>query len=152
MSPENLTEPHPESNLSSNLIKVLGDELAQLKIGVEKRAHQIASERAKASRKRGAPEGDRSLNTAVEMEDLTHALDESLGKKSAEVSTDRFWDLFPPFTVLCFVLCLIFGYFGIYNSDKNTGFLDIAKIFAGALVGSATSNRINTIRSNRRAH
>jgi hypothetical protein len=36
------------------------------------------------------------------------------------------------------------------TGGKDTGFLDIAKIFAGALAGSTTSTAISTVRSQRR--
>ena len=136
--------------ISPNLQKALEDEVLRLKTGVEERARQLALERVTVIPEDGmsAEEGAVAL-PSVQMSDLNLALDETLGKKTAAVPKISFFDLFPPFSCLCFLLCLIFGGFGMARS--TSGFLDIAKIFAGALVGSTTSSGIGTIRSLRKA-
>jgi hypothetical protein len=46
------------------------------------------------------------------------------------------------FLVLAVMLTLVFGAFGLFHPDDNdvAGFLDIAKIFAGAVVGGAAGS------------
>lgn len=39
-------------------------------------------------------------------------------------------------TIICAVLAVVFGYLGLRQDGAQNGFLDIAKIFAGAIVGS----------------
>lgn len=61
----------------------------------------------------------------------------------------RFFEWFPPLTVACCFLTIFFGWFGVYALSSGTGiqngnnFIDIAKIFAGAIVGSTSSVFIN---------
>ena len=54
----------------------------------------------------------------------------------------RFWPWleanFTGFMIITSILAIIFGYFGAMGGEeKNKEFLEIAKIFAGALVGAA---------------
>jgi hypothetical protein len=60
-----------------------------------------------------------------------------------------FFELFSPFTLICFALTLAFGGLGLSSKDSkiSSSFLDIAKIFAGALVGSTTSNISKQVRT-----
>lgn len=69
----------------------------------------------------------------------------------------RFFELFPPITIVCFILTIAFGGFGIYalnNSgsgiQNGNSFIDIAKIFAGAIVGSTTSIAVKAYTNRRR--
>ncbi len=142
-----------EPEISPKLEAALGDEMVRLRKRVEARARQFALERAIALPAEETPVGEKAPPAPpVLLNDLTLALDETLGKRTVAAPKTSFFDLFPPFTCLCFLLCLIFGGFGMHNAGaRDTGFLDIAKIFAGALVGSTTSTAISTIRSQRRS-
>ena len=66
-----------------------------------------------------------------------------------------FLALFPPFILLSFILTVVFGVLGLWatlgsESTKQSligpGFLDIAKIFAGAMVGSASANITSSLK------
>lgn len=48
------------------------------------------------------------------------------------------------FLISAMILTLVFGAFGLYHPDDGdvAGFLDIAKIFAGAVVGGAAGNAL----------
>lgn len=63
-----------------------------------------------------------------------------LGK--GNLSRKRLWPWleanFTGFMIITSILAIIFGYFGaVGGEEKNKEFLEIAKIFAGALVGAA---------------
>lgn len=67
-----------------------------------------------------------------------------------------FLDYFPPVAILSAMLTMLFAILGLWailgapavkDALSGQGFLDIAKIFAGAIVGSATSAAANTIRT-----
>ncbi len=92
----------------------------------------------------------------VSLIDLTRAIDEILDGRLLHEEPqpkwyEQFFKYFPPFTCLCAILCLAFAALGLLiptptdqNIAKTTGnqiagFLDIAKIFAGAIVGSTAS-------------
>ena len=61
----------------------------------------------------------------------------------------RFFDLFSPFTTVLAGMTMVFGFLGLVpgifgpSQDVQKTFLDIAKIFAGAVVG-ATGNTIGS--------
>lgn len=83
----------------------------------------------------------------VDLEILAKAISEASEGKAASIS---FFDLFPPFTLVCAVLCILFGSLGLFGAASTTpGFLDIAKIFAGALVGSTASVALTSDRMRR---
>lgn len=54
------------------------------------------------------------------------------------------------FLFLGVFLTIVFGAFGLYHPDEGevSGFLDIAKIFAGAVVGGAATSTAEAWRSN----
>lgn len=68
-----------------------------------------------------------------------------------------FLDYFPPFTLMCAGLAFAFGVFGIIALARNGavkdlggGFVDIAKVFAGAIVGSTSAIALGTSARRRR--
>lgn len=87
------------------------------------------------------------LSKGLEHLHLSQAISEYAPGKKVSIAPEkgRFFELFPPFTILCFLLAIIFAFFGIYALNNNSkitggnGFIDISKIFAGAIVGSTTS-------------
>jgi hypothetical protein len=76
--------------------------------------------------------------------------------KAEPVKGFRFFlSLFPPFILLSFILTVVFGVLGLWvtlgsespkQSPIGPGFLDIAKIFAGAMVGSASANITSSLK------
>ncbi|MBX9298674.1 hypothetical protein [Chromobacterium piscinae] len=112
-----------------------------LKQQIRDRAGEIARYRSE----------DDAAGVQVDVGSLGLAVDELLqGRSVAE--RPGFFDLFPPFTCVCALLCLAFAGFGLLfplfadsvagagkGSALVAGFLDIAKIFAGAIVGSTSS-------------
>jgi hypothetical protein len=112
--------------LSANLDNVLVDHLALIKKQIIEKAQEIARPSASS-----ATEGE---SVEVDVASLKNAIDDVIkGERK-----NRFFDLFPPFTVVCFVLCLAFGFLGFFPKTAGGGYLDVAKIFAGAIVGSTS--------------
>ena len=65
---------------------------------------------------------------------------------NAQKDAGRFYDRLPPITIISAILAIAFGVIGVvaikYGQQTGIdgkGFIDIAKIFAGAIVGSATT-------------
>ncbi|MBA8735313.1 hypothetical protein [Chromobacterium violaceum] len=127
----------------ANLEKTLDERMEALRRQIARRAAEIAGES-------GEPVGIDSLGLA--MDETLH------GRKT---SRPGFFELFPPFTCVCAALCLAFVAFGLLfplldpipgggkSSELVVGFLDIAKIFAGAIVGSTSSVVIAASRARR---
>ncbi|AXE33824.1 hypothetical protein [Chromobacterium phragmitis] len=132
-----------EPVFSVSLEKALDERMEALRRQVERRAEEIAGEG-------GGP---------VDVASLGLALDEALNGRQRWRA--GFFELFPPFTCVCAALCLAFAAFGLLfplldpipgegkSSALVAGFLDIAKIFAGAIVGSTSSVVISAARSRR---
>ena len=138
--------------IASNLKGSLDDHLSALREQITARAEEIANA--------GPPSPD-GMKNPVDLPSLNQAILEIIKGHvpSAQVGL-RFFDLFPPFTCVCAVLCLAFAALGLMPlyadsqvvtkaGSSITGFLDIAKIFAGAIVGSTTSVALGSIRSRR---
>ena len=150
MPSKSSASPTLPASIPASLDIAVTDELAQLKKRVEERALELAQKRADDGISAGVAGQTGNVPVpVVQIGDISVALDEALGKRIPPEPKTSFFDLFPPFTCLCFLLCLIFGFFGLRSADKNNGFLDIAKIFAGALVGSTTTSMANVIRTKR---
>jgi hypothetical protein len=150
------------SSLPDYLREPLNARLRQLQQQIERHTGEIAKERQKTKDKQNP---SRSDSEEAVLEDMTHALAEALGQRvpiAARTRWDKFFDWFPPFTCLSFVLCIAFGTLGFLamsgrmdssrqasSSSTGTpakdlqslasGFLDVSKIFAGAIVGSTAS-------------
>jgi hypothetical protein len=186
--------------LPSDLKTALQRRLDQLFAQITDDTQKIANHRSKAHKRPGGPAT--AGTDEVIFEDLSRALEEALGRKESLVEKagwEWFFDWFPPFTCLSFLLCLLFGILGflvmtgfinspnvpnqstssavspasshvsfaieaekapkIYQSSGQTGqapkdlkdlasgFLDIAKIFAGAIVGSTAATAQKNLRS-----
>lgn len=149
MPPKKRSDVSPIPDISANLNEVLEEELARIRATVETKARVLSLARADFDRADDDLDDESSPVPAVQMEDLSRALQETLGKAGTVPPKAAFFDLFPPFSCLCFLMCLIFGGFGLFRTGDKGGFLDIAKIFAGALVGSTTSTVIGAARSRR---
>jgi len=66
--------------------------------------------------------------------------------KGVQKESSRFYERLPPITLISAILAIVFGIIGVvairYGQAADIdgkGFIDIAKIFAGAIVGSATT-------------
>lgn len=59
---------------------------------------------------------------------------------------DRIGSSITGITIVSGVLAIIFGGLGLFGPENNQGFLDIAKIFAGATVGSAGETAVTRYR------
>ncbi|MCD4487248.1 hypothetical protein LQR31_22510 [Chromobacterium vaccinii] len=135
----------------SSLEAALDDRLAMLRRQIRERAQEISS----------AESGGDPTAAGMDISALGQAVDELLqGRSVAE--RPGFFDLFPPFTCVCALLCLAFASFGLLfplfadsvagagkGSALVAGFLDIAKIFAGAIVGSTSSIVLSASRARR---
>jgi len=79
------------------------------------------------------------------------------GPKDKPTRAATFFSWFPPFTCVCAVLCLVFAILGLLGgsnragvtANQASGFLDVAKIFAGAIVGSTTTTAVAQIKKRR---
>ena len=145
--------------LSANLNASLDEHLAKLKKQIADRAYDLAGASTDASEASEASEGEMKC---VDIPSLAKAIGEVTKEQGnpPEHGT-RFFDLFPPFTCVCAGLCLAFATLGLLPlvaTDPNvaskaggqaSGFLDIAKIFAGAIVGSTTSIALSSSRAKR---
>jgi hypothetical protein len=103
-----------------------------------------------------------SLPTEGEAVDFSHvaqAISEyAPGRELPKVEPEKglrfFLALFPPFILLSGILTVVFGVLGLVTlgsesvkqSPIGPGFLDIAKIFAGAMVGSASGNITSSLK------
>ena len=134
----------------------LDKQISQIRDQIEEQAIQIAQKESDPS----------TREVQVSLSHLTEAID-IVTAASAPSTTrlDRFFAYVPPFTLICFLLCVAFAWLGLSPLAKATsvdpkvaeklvltssGFLDIAKIFAGAIVGSATTATAARIAKRRR--
>ncbi|MGA2807049.1 MAG: hypothetical protein ABSE87_02890 [Terracidiphilus sp.] len=140
--------------LSPHLQGSLDEKIASLKDQISERARGLALERAKSQTGAKKQQGP-----AVDVSDLSQAIDEALCGDAAPARKPTFFDLFSPFTCLCFLLCVTFGGLGLFartgsgapsgGAAPTQGFLDIAKIFAGALAGSTVSAPLKALKPKR---
>lgn len=150
------TKRFASSDLSKNLNASLDDHLAKLKEQIADRAYALASAST------DSPVTSEGEGVHVDLSILAKAIDEvTKGRFTPLEHRTRFFDLFPPFTCVCALLCLAFATLGLLPlvaTDSNvaakvggqaSGFLDIAKIFAGAIVGSTTSIALSSSRAKR---
>jgi hypothetical protein len=125
----------------------LEERIASLRDHIAERARELARKRTESQ-----AGGKKPQDANVEVSDLSQAIDEALCNGAVPARKPTFFDLFPPFSCLCFLLCLIFGGFGLFGEKGGSpatiqGFLDIAKIFAGALVGSTASVSLKSLKA-----
>ncbi len=122
-----MPRPGTEEGLSSKMDAALEERLAKLKVQIASRAQQIAGDQIQP-----------------DLEDISRAF----GEATKGESKNGFFDLFSPFTLVCAVLCLAFGALSFVRSvqSSSAAFLDIAKIFAGAIVGSTTTSALTRVR------
>jgi len=104
--------------------------------------------------------GNAQSHSSFGLQELTQAIDEFAPGVPVQIGREKWHNVlfqyFPPFTILCFLLAIIFGYLGFsaWSKDPNhsvgSGFLDIAKIFAGAIVGSTSATAISNLSRKKR--
>lgn len=134
-----------DNGLSPHFQSALNEQMSQMRAQIEEQAIQIARQANTGS----------EAEAKVSLSDLAAALETvTTGGRPPATRVERFFDYFPPFTCICALLCIGFAWLGLSPLTKatgvdpkvaeklvltSTGFLDIAKIFAGAIVGSATT-------------
>jgi hypothetical protein len=148
------------TGLSTSLTGSLDEQIQKLRGQIIERAYARAQSRAPMQ-----PTAESSAETVaidVSLQDVSAAFDEAVGQSypqtDATVRTFSFFDIFSPFTCICFLLCIAFGGLGLSAlktadpklATQASGFLDVAKIFAGALVGSTSSTALAAIKSRKR--
>jgi hypothetical protein len=134
------------AGLRPSLSKALND---SLKEDLERLRDRIAVRALEIS-------GPNKISTAA----IGRAFDELTGSSRREMTRwEFFWTIFPPFTLVCVIMCGVFAYLGFNSTGEASGprgagsaagFLDIAKIFAGAIVGSTSSAAIGAIKNKRK--
>lgn len=136
---------------SAHLNGSLDEQLTKLRIHIVDRSLALAQQRILSNSAAEAVEVE-NAPMEVSLEDVAEAFKEAIGRRSTPEPNSSFFDLFPPFTCLSFLLCLVFGALGLASKTKELapGFLDVAKIFAGALVGSTASNIITATKAKKR--
>jgi hypothetical protein len=147
------------ASLSPSLASSLDEQIQKLRGEIIERAYTHAESREPTRIAAATPAGS-AVPIDVSLQDVSTAFDEAVGQSYQTGGITRFFDIFSPFTCICFLLCAVFGLFG-YLALKTTdvrlaaqasGFLDIAKIFAGALVGATSSTALAAIKSRRRVN
>jgi hypothetical protein len=147
--------------LSTNLAGSLDEQLKKLRDQVVERSFALAQERLPLSLSESADD-THEVPVDISLEDVSEAFKLAVGRRFISEPKTTFFDLFPPFTCLCFLLCLVFGALGLFAQSHDigskdgtslaAGFLDIAKIFAGALVGSTASTVLGTSKTKKHVH
>lgn len=120
---------------SQALAEALDAHAQKLKYQVAERAFELASA------EKGSDE-----SAEVTIADLNRALEELKlpAPPTAPSRLEKWFRYFSPFTCVCAILCIVVALIGWRaGSGNNAGFLDIAKIFAGAIVGATTNTAIS---------
>ena len=117
------------------LNKCLNEHLDKLKTEIKSRSDEIAKEE----------------NNEMNIHHLTDAINEFAPGNQINDFNERqgFFANLSPFTLISSILAVTFAILGLWASNGQNGlgaqgFLDIAKIFAGAIVGSATKDFVFT--------
>lgn len=148
------TSQNTNMGLSCNLKETLEEHLESIKKKIADRALDIASSKTPGESAKSVEKPKVSISDLAQaIDEMTHAYPVQKEQKM------QFFDLFPPFTCICAILCLAFAVLGllpllitdeklvIKATTQTSGFLDIAKIFAGAIVGSTTSIALRAARA-----
>ncbi|HEY1767377.1 MAG TPA: hypothetical protein VGG26_06960 [Terracidiphilus sp.] len=145
-------------NLSPGLTSSLDEQIQKLRGQIVERAYARAEERD--ATQASAASNAASVTIDVSLQDISAAFDEATGQSEVKERRISFFDIFTPFTCICLLLCGVFGFLGLLAlrsdpklpglSAQASGFLDVAKIFAGALVGSTSSTALVAIKSRKR--
>jgi hypothetical protein len=143
-------EPKPDTVLSGGFDQVLTEHLAQIRAAIIARAEELAEE------ERGE---DSPMKPAIRPIHYLKAIDELAPGREFDPAAlkqsglwHRFLDSVSPITLIASLLTIVFAAFGLWavSSDpkgiNGAAYLDIAKIFAGAIVGSASVAASSTIR------
>ena len=145
--------------LSPSLAGSLEDEIQKLKRKIIDGACERAAQRT-APPDDGQAATTGTVSGGVTLQDLAAAIDEATGNRALRATPptffESFFERFPPFACICFILCLLFGGLGLMAAgggklaNSTSGFLDVAKIFAGALVGSTSTTALAAIKAGKR--
>lgn len=137
------------SNLSA-LSNALDEHLVRLRQSILDRAHELSQATLTP-----ADSADGNPDTSPTLQQLNQACSEVILGKITPTGHPIF-QYFPPFTIVCTFLCLSFAILGVWAMSGTSapnelakasgGFLDIAKIFAGAIVGSTASTVLASAR------
>ena len=126
-----------EITSESILDKALEEHMAKVKKKILARANEIASQ-----------DGEKDISVTHLATAINEYAPGSPGLFTEKTNCKRtFFDYFPPVAILSAVLAFSFAGLGLWallgqsniKELGSQGFLDIAKIFAGAIVGSATA-------------
>jgi hypothetical protein len=137
-----------DSRFTDSVLNALQEHLSDVKKQIKKRAIELAME------------DQQQKDQKVGLKYMTSALNEfAPGHKVPKTQPgliERFFTIFSPLTVISTVLAIVFGVLGLWGSGafgkinpdaakllEPKAYLDIAKIFAGAIVGSATASAIS---------
>jgi hypothetical protein len=148
-------KPSSIEGLSPVLVSALDEYLLRVRVQIADDAYAYS-----LARQSQAPEGEASEgHVQASLKDLSRAMDHFTGSDQPPLrasKVDRFFEFFPPFTCICALLSLAFAVLGLWalrGGDAKAaiaaGFLDIAKIFAGAIVGSSASKLISASKNRR---
>ena len=143
------------------LDEAISDHLARLRRTIVHRAEELALQDVRRSSWSDAPGTDDALE--ISPIQCLRAIEEiapgTLDPSSATAKVN-FWEAFlesvSPVTLICAILTIAFASFGLIIIHKEgkgdinpTAYLDIAKIFAGAIVGSASAAMVHTAKRSR---
>lgn len=144
--------------LSASLASSLDEHLSEVRAQIADRAYELASQSISP-----ASNLDSTEKIQIRLNNLSQATSEIIAGEASIKNSKlaRFFEYFPPFTCVCTILCITFAWLGLSALDKGNGgtevakatgsFLDIAKIFAGAIVGSTAATAISAIKSRRQS-
>jgi hypothetical protein len=126
--------------LSDSLSSALDLHFEVLKKSIEEKVSELANDKEP---------NIRDLNEAVDFYTAGNPKIEEQKPSKYEV----FFSYISPFTILCAFLAIAFALLGLVNGAGSSlkgaqpGFLDISKIFAGAIVGSTSATALKAASS-----
>lgn len=127
------------AKLSNTLEAVLNEHLQNVKNLIVTRAAELTQEGMQNLEIKNA-------NLPITVKHLNRAIEEYAPGEIIEIAPksfwSRFWEAITPFTLVCLIMTIVFAAFGaIYGESKEgaKSFIDIAKIFAGVIVGSTSA-------------
>lgn len=140
----------PDEGLSAAMRNELDLYLHSLRTAIIRRARELTDEKNRGQ-----------LSSEIGLRELVAAMDTMNSQPSSEIEKEKriwpgFFTIFSPLTIVSVFLTFVFGAFGVYAIRSNLAvtnadsFLDIAKIFAGAIVGSSTSNVLSVYTKRRK--
>lgn len=140
--------PMPTIQLSEATSDYIEEQLANARAEIVSRFAQITeAEDAGALTSTGKGSGNAPVSFAAD--ELAQVFREvELGGPREKPTKAAFFSSFSPITLVCVFLCSLFAILALYAyssrsaagvANQASGFLDLAKVFAGVIVGSASS-------------